>query len=265
MGRYYRVSIFLVNRRESASINDWNRYSEALNQRATEKEIEIIKRNRSLAFLKTKQFDAALADIGYPNFGFNPAEKALFRAAEALYNIRQFSECCQVLEQLCTNFPHNSEALAFLERAQSRVVEQNSGVYNFSQLQENANKLRPPHLDHATYIGPVEVRQTESKGRGLFVTKDVKAGDLLLCEKAFSHAHAGEGADAGNVASSSISILLNPETGGGFMGTQADLIKLTVQKLYRNPSLAPAFTTLYHGSYERGSTSTVDGEPIVDT
>lgn len=165
------------------------------------------------------------------------------------------------------NFPHNSEASAFLERAQSRVVEQKTGVYNFSQLQENAKKLRPPHLDHATYIGPVEVRQTESKGRGLFVTKDVKAGDLLLCEKAFSHAHAGEGAaDAGNdEASSTISILLNPETGGGFMGTQADLIKLTVQKLYRNPSLAPAFTTLYHGSYERGSTSTVDGEPIVDT
>ncbi len=170
-----------------------------------------------------------------------------------------------MLEQLCTNFPHNSEASVFLERAQTRSVEQKSGVYNFNQLQTNANKLRPPHLDHATYIGPVEVRQTKSMGRGLFVTKDVKAGDLLLCEKAFSHAHAGEGADVGNVASSTISLLLNPETGQGFMGAQADLIKLTVQKLYRNPSLAPAFTTLYHGAYEGVSTSTVDGKPIVDT
>lgn len=251
-----------------ALIDDWNRYSDALNQWATEKEIEITKRNRSLAFLKTKQFDVALADTGYPNFSINPAEKALFRAAEALYNLRQFSECCQVLEQLCANFPHNSEASAFLERTQSRVVEQNSGVYNFNQLQENANKIRPPHLDHATYIGPVEVRPTESKGRGLFVTKDVKAGDLLLCEKAFSVAHTGKegAADDGNVGTiSRISILLNPETGRGSMGTQADLIKLTVQKLYRNPSLAPAFNTLYHGSYERGSASTVDGEPIVDT
>lgn len=170
-----------------------------------------------------------------------------------------------MLEQLCTNFPHNSEASAFLERAQSRAVEQKSGVYDFKQLQANANTLRPPHLDLATYIGPVEVRQTESKGRGLFVTKDVKAGDLLLCEKAFTHAHAGEDADAGNKANSSISLLINPGTGQGFKGAQADLIKLTVQKLYRNPSLAPAFTTLYHGNYEGVSTSSVDGKPIVDT
>lgn len=170
-----------------------------------------------------------------------------------------------MLEQLCTNFPHNSDASAFFERAQSRSVEQKSGVYNFKQLQENANTLRPPHLDHATYIGPVEVRQTKSKGRGLFVTRDVKAGDLLLCEKAFSHAYAEKDADGGNVASSSISILINPGTGQGFIGAQADLIKLTVQKLYRNPSLAPAFTTLYHGDYEGASTSTVDGKPIVDT
>lgn len=138
-------------------------------------------------------------------------------------------------------------------------------MYDFKQLQANANTLQPPHLDHATYIGPVEVRQTGSKGRGLVVTKDVKAGDLLLCEKAFSHAYAGEDADGGNVASSQISLLINLGTGQGFKGAQADLIKLTVQKLYRNPSLVPAFTTLYHGNYEGVSKSTVDGKPIVDT
>lgn len=170
-----------------------------------------------------------------------------------------------MLEQLCTNFPRNSQASVFLQRARNRSVEQKSGVYNFNQLQANANTLRPPHSDHATYIGPVEIRQTKSKGRGLFVTEDVKAGDLLLCEKAFSHAHAGEVADAGNGTSSTISLLINPETSQGFMGAQADLIKLTVQKLYRNPSLVPAVTTLYHGTYEGVSTSKVDGKLIVDT
>ena len=132
-------------------------------------------------------------------------------------------------------------------------------MYNFQQLQAEAKKLQPPHLDHATYVGPVEIRQTESKGRGLFVTKDVKAGDLLLCEKAFSHAHIGEGTSTG------VSLLINPETNQGFMGAQADLIKLIVQKLYCNPSVAPAFTALYHGAYEAVSTLTVDAKPIVDT
>ena len=170
-----------------------------------------------------------------------------------------------MLELLCSSFPHNSEASVALDRAQSRSREQKTGLYDFKQLQAKAKKLRPPHLDHASYIGPVEVRQTESSGRGLFVTKAVKAGDLLLCEKAFSLAHAAEDAGDWNENSSKISLLVNAETKKGSMGAQADLIKLIVQKLYRNPSVAPAFVTLYHGTYEGVSTSTVDDKPIVDT
>jgi hypothetical protein len=246
-------------------INDLGRYLDALSQPATTDEIAIIKRNRALAFLKTKQFDAALSDTGFPNFDPNPTEKALFRAAEALYNLERFSECCEVLGLLRTNFPQNREALVVLDRAKSRSQEQKTGVYNFKQLQAKAKKLRPPHLDHATYIGPVEVRHTESKGRGLFVTKAVKAGDLLLCERAFSHAYVNEGAGDSYESSSKITLLLNPETNQGFMGAQADLIKLIVRKLYHNSSVAPAFTTLYHGTYEAVSMPAIDGEPIVDT
>lgn len=171
-----------------------------------------------------------------------------------------------MLELLCSKFPRNAQASQLLGRTQSRCLEQTTGKYNFKQLQEEAKKLRPPHLDVATYIGPVEIRQTESKGRGLFVTKAVKAGDLLLCEKAFSHAHINEGASGeDDKGSSKISLSINPGTGQLFMGTQTDLIKIIVQKLYRNPSLAPAFTALHHGGYEKASTSMIDGEPIVDT
>lgn len=131
-----------------------------------------------------------------------------------------------------------------LGRAQTRTVEQKSGVYNFKEVQANSKKLRPPHLDHATYIGPVEIRQTESKGRGLFVTKAVKAGELLLCEKAFSHAHADKAASDGNVNFSKTYLLIDPETGQALIGARANLIKLTVQKLYRNQSLAQAFTAV---------------------
>ena len=168
---------------------------------------------------------------------------------------------------LCSQFPQNSQASQLLGRAKSRGLEQKTGEYNFSQLQEDVKKLRPPHLDFATYIGPVEIRQTESKGRGLFVTKAMKAGDLLLCEKAFSCAHVYEGASGkgDEKGSSKISLLINPQTGQGFMGAQADLIKMIVQKLYRNPSLARAFTALHRGRYEKASTSTIDGKPVVDT
>lgn len=237
-------------------MNVYNRYSEALKHPAGARQLDMIRCNRSLAFHKIKQFDAALSDSGFPNFNPNLNEMALFRAADALYSLGNFDECCQVLKLLLTKFPHKREASVALDRAQSRSLEQKTGVYDFKQLQAEATRLRPPHLDHATYIGPVEIRQTESKGRGLFVTKPVKAGDLLLCEKAFGHAHADEGGSM---------VMINVSTNQGFRGAQVDLINLIVRKLYRIPSLAPAFTTLYHGTYKAVSTPKVDGEPIVDT
>jgi hypothetical protein len=151
--------------------------------------------------------------------------------------------------------------LAVLGRAQKRHAEEGSGLYDFKLLQREAKKLRPPQLDHATYVGPVEVRKSSGKGRGLFVTRAVKAGDLLLCEKAFTHAYAPES----GTAQSKTTLLLNIETERGFIGGQADLIRITARKLYCNPSLAPAFTALHHGTYKPTSTLNVDGKPVVDT
>ena len=98
----------------------------------------------------------------------------------------------------------------------------------------------------------------------MFIIKAVKVGDLLLCEKAFSYAHVDEDVGEGDESSSKIGLLINPKTSQGFMGAQTDLIKLIVQKLYCNPSVAPAFSVLYHGTYKPVSTSTVDAKPIVN-
>ncbi|CAO2647207.1 Nn.00g081290.m01.CDS01 [Neocucurbitaria sp. VM-36] len=240
-------------------------YTNALAQRTTEKQIEVLKRNRALAYLKTKQFDAALLDTGFPNFGPDPSEKpsekALFRAAEALYFLERFQESYEILELLCMKFPSNKQATIVLDRARKRLSETSTGDYNFKLLQAEAKKLRPPQLDHATYVGPVEIRETNGKGRGLFVTKAVRAGELILCEKAFSHVYAPESDDD----KSKMTLLMNTETNTGFMGGQADLIRVIVQKLHRNPSIAPFFTALHHGTYKTASKCTVDGEPIVDT
>ncbi len=179
--------------------------------------------------------------------------------------LNDLSKCCQVLELLRTYFPHNTQASVILGRAQSRSQEQKNRVHNFKELQTKAKKLRPLQLDHATYIRPVEIRQRELNGRSLFVTKAVKAGDLLLCKKAFSYAHVDEGASSKDKSSSKLTLLMNPETNQSVIGRQADLIKLIVQKLYCNLSLALAFTALYYGTYEAASTLVVDEKPIIDT
>jgi hypothetical protein len=221
----------------------------------------VIKRNRSLAYLRTKHYDAALSDTGFPDFGKEASDKALFRAAEALYHLTRYDDCCKVLEQLCELFSTNKEATAALARARRRCDESSTGQFDFELLQAEAKTHSPPHLDHATYVGPVQVRTVEGKGRGLFTTKPTKAGDLLLCEKAFSHAHVDD-AQKGNA---NITLLMNVETDKGFIGGQADLIQLITQKLYKNPSMTAAFTDLHHGDYKAVDTISVDGQPVVDT
>lgn len=167
-----------------------------------------------------------------------------------------------MLEKLLSAFPSNKQAKQINDRVRSRQSEASSGAYDFKLLQEEAKQLQPPQLDHATYIGPIEVKASPGKGRGLFTTKPVQAGDLLLCEKAFGHAFVSRNGKGG---SSQVSLLINSETDRAFMGGQADLLKQLVQKTYHNPSLAPAFFALHHGEYKPADTVSVDGNPVVDT
>ncbi|KIX98864.1 uncharacterized protein Z520_05325 [Fonsecaea multimorphosa CBS 102226] len=237
-------------------------YTKALDCSPTEEETHTIKVNRALAFLKVRRFDAALTDLESESPPPKPTEKALYNKALALYNLQRYRECSEVLKTLRLAYPNNVAAKDRFTRTIQRLAEQESGRYKFKDLRTEAAKLRPPHLDHATYTGPVCIRTSGDRGRGLFTTKAVKAGELLLCEKAFAHAFVDpeKGAVDGNMT-----LLINAETDTITMGAQPELIQLIVQKLYRNPSLAPVITSLHHGSYEPVNVSEVDGTPVVDT
>lgn len=150
-----------------------------------------------------------------------------------------------------------------MSRVNHRLTEQKHGHYDFRAMYE-ATKVSPLYLDHATHIGPVEIKASEGRGRGLFTTRAVEAGELLLCEKAFAHCYA-DTTDGSQSSSSKISLLMNVHTNRMVIGTQGDLIQNVVQQLLRNPSLTPAFTSLYHGSYEPVEATHVDEAPVVDT
>lgn len=62
-----------------------------------------------------------------------------------------------------------------------------------------------------------------------------------------------------------INILKSSEIKSPIIGTQVDLIKTVVQKVYHNPSLLSTLTDLYHGDYKGLDTTAVDGMPAVDT
>ena len=238
-------------------------YTTALASNPSTAEETIIRLNRALAYLQDESFEAALADTKCLDPNPNTPEKALYRGAKALYGLRRFSECCDILQTLGEKYPGNNEAPKELARARLRFSEQRNGTYDFKAIYKEASKLRPPSLDHATFIGSIVVKVSPDRGRGLFTTKAVKAGELLLCEKAFAHCYVGD-PEEDSGGSSKISLLVNTHTNRMIIGSQSDLITSIVQKLWRNPSFLAEFVSLHHGSYEHSGVTEVDGKPVID-
>lgn len=237
-------------------------YTKALRCPTTNEEVQAIKLNRSLANLKLRRYDDALADACDLPEEYCVSEKGVYRAARALYELQRFHRCREALQFLLVYYPNNAEAKEQLAQTEKRLREQENGEYDFKAMSKAAEgtTLR---LNNATYTGPVAVKISEGRGRGLFTTRAVAAGELLLCEKAFAYCFASSEESA--AGSPKTSVLTNPQTRRPTMGTQADLITASVQKLLQNPSLIPSFTALHHGDYNPVKETEVDGLPILDT
>ena len=222
-------------------------YDEALRRISTEEHALVVLLNRCQARLSYQHYDAALEDA-MAVLEMEPAsEKALFRAARASYELGCFDRCHSYLAELVHLYPGNKAAINDIERCKIRSLEQ-SGEFDFaSMLDEAAIKQSSPRLDRAAYIGPVEIRKCaiESHGRGLFTTKAVRAGELLLCEKAFATAFAPNDIKAAVESHD----LKNPKPDGPLwrLKLRAELAMTTFVKLIRNPSSVPAFADLYPG------------------
>lgn len=238
--------------------NDFS-YSKSLVTHPSTELLVTAQLNRALSFLKSYSFDAALRDVKDILQVSELSKKALFRKGQALYQLGRFKESFDTFAILTEKYPDYDAAAHEYARASARLVEQESGKYEFRKMILEAKKRQPPRLDRGTYIGPVTVRETQSHGRGLFTTQAVKAGDLLFCEKAFAHAFHCDN------ASKSLRLLLNVDMNQATIGTQAELIELIVQKLYKNPSLLPGFINLHHGTYKSVDCLEVDSEPVIDT
>ena len=191
-----------------------------------------------MANLRLGAYDQALEDAGYSRNSPGDSEKGLYRGARSLYELGRFDESNDTFSSLLARFPHSAEAQKELTRTKCRLGEVNHGQYDFEAMYEAAKK-KPPKIDCATYLGPLVLKTSEGRGRGFFTTKDVVAGELLLCEKAFAYCWAD--------AESRLSILMNTSTNRITMGTQADLITDIIQKIHQVPSVMVDVTSLYRG------------------
>ncbi|KAJ5384888.1 Tetratricopeptide-like helical [Penicillium concentricum] len=256
-GDWLSMGTEYLNRGKFYSATEY--YSKALECSPTEEETHYLLYYRGLAFFQVDEWDASLRDLDAVPAG-PESEKALRGKAQTLYRLKRFRESCDVFTKLCKKHPEDVGARNDFREAIARFAEQKKGGYKFKKMQEKASKTYPPLLDHAAWIGPVTVRQTKSQGRGLFTTEAVKAGDLLLCEKAFAYA-----TEHPSRPRWSSTLHINTETRTITRGGQAALASSIIETLYKNPSLAPAVTDLHSSGSKQVSTGPVDGKPVIDT
>lgn len=245
------------------------RYTTALRASPSSAEKEILHNNRALANLRAEAFDAALDDVSFIQNPQDRSEKALYRGALALYGLRRYKQASEILQTLVNKYPTNVPAKLQLNRCQTRLAEEKTGQYDFKALYE-ASKLRPPLMDNASYIGPVEMRESPGRGKGLFTTRLVKAGEMILCEKAFAYCFATPPEEMDmmtfNAASAKSSVIFDLSQDRVQSGNHSDLLHNVVNKLMLNPSLAPSFEDLYHGeSKDRIASASQDSSHVLDT
>ena len=120
--------------------------------------------------------------------------KALFRQGSAAYQLRCFNEAESLFKRGLTVAGSDAKAHGLtkefnesLTRTSERLRERDTGVYDFhamfSDIIAGGPNRRPEVADFA---GPVEIRSSPSGSRGLHVTRDVAAGELLFVSKSIS-------------------------------------------------------------------------------
>lgn len=223
-----------------------------------------LSRNRAHVNLLLSQFDEAKADAITAHIGRDDERskeldaKAFFRAGTAAYSLGQFREAKEFFEKQQALMPQDKAVAANLARIKVRLREEETGKYDFTKIRAGLSKVRP-RVDAANFIANTEVRDSPGRGRGLFATRPIAAGELVLCEKAFCVVWGYE--------PGALSALTYDVRDDEIRVSPVGLTRAIVQKLLANPSRIPDVMDLYDdgkaGPSVRDVVVTAEG-PVVD-
>jgi len=224
-----------------------------------------IHRNRALVNLQLHRYDEAKTDAlaSIINDDNDPKHKDLnskahSRAGTAAYNSGDYTEAKRLFASKLNLSPGDKEANTYVRAIEARLKEQDIGSYDFKKIRANLSQTRS-RIDVASYTGKTAVKATANAGRGLFATQDIKANDLIICEKAFCVVWAHEPTKAWTAMTYDL-------RDNQMRATPAGLHRAVVQKLLNNPSQVEKVLDLF-GDYTGFGKKlhTQDGSSIMDT
>ncbi|KAF5715964.1 unc-45 like b [Fusarium mundagurra] len=247
---------------ELANMEHWlpalHSYNLAINTAESQDEKQQAHLGRSEVNLQLDRPRQALLDAIEGAHPTDLTEESLILQARAIYNLGDFEECLQKLRVLTVVFPKSVLGWSMKSTVFERLKEQDDGEYAFEDMLVEAQET-PPLIDCATFSSLVEIRDAPGRGKGLFLTKDVSAGDLILCEKAFSYYFMDE------KSHEIYPVLANLPRDEMEAGGSVHLWAQVTEKLYHNPEHIDTIQELFHGDHKKLQITECDERPVVDS
>lgn len=240
-------------------------------------------RERAHARLHTRHYELAAEDAlkgvvtdakGGTNLakeGRNVNYQTYYHAGRAHYELGEFAEAKKYFERalpFAINKACKKLASADLKKVAIRLFEKNQGVYDFEAMSASV-KANNRQLDHASFVSNTKIDSAGKRGRGLFATKDIAYGDIIMVEKAFFSATPPSPSPAtnGNSSSSSsaattTSICMNNNKNASDDADEAfrtDSLYDLWNQIRGNPRQAAAFLDLHDGGAQY-----LDGKKLLE-
>ena len=220
-------------------------------------------RNRAHVNLLLCRFDEAKQDALASLTGLDDEAhreldgKAYMRAGSAAYNLGDFQDAKWFFAEQEKLMPGSKDAIGRRRKTEIRLKEQANGAYDLRKIKAGLSIGRP-QVDAASFSGNVTVKESHGQGRGLFATRNLKPGDIILAEKAYCAVwgHEDEALTAITYDYRDDKIRVAP----------VGLPKAIVHKLQGNPSQIEKVTDLF-GDYGGIGNQIIirDSEVVIDT
>ncbi|EGG23800.1 hypothetical protein DFA_05936 [Cavenderia fasciculata] len=152
-----------------------------------DKDHSILQLNKLAALLALQRYHECIP-LGLILLQKLPQEiKVYARMGKAYYALGLYEQASDSYKKLLKISPKYEEAVLYTKKCKERIEERDNGIYDLKSIRQQAKSTSEnpfeQFVDCSEYIGPVDIIQTETMGRGLIVTRDVPLGTLLIVSK----------------------------------------------------------------------------------
>lgn len=142
--------------------------------------------NRSSAYLRLSEYKSALVDAEAALMIDGNHIKSIYRKVKSLFGLELYKDGMAFLEKIEIGSMPQTDAKIIndlVAKGKCYISQSENGDYQWDSIYEGQSVYH----DMADYTNAVVVKETPTKGRGLFATKMIKAGELVLASKAFAY------------------------------------------------------------------------------